>query len=63
MCMNSLTMGAYMKCKAYQRRWLRLSIVFNKLVKILLAVTKYKQIPTQINKRSKLIITPTMQCI
>jgi hypothetical protein len=31
-----------MKCKAYREDWLRLSIAFNKLVKILLAVTKYK---------------------
>jgi hypothetical protein len=27
-------------CKAYQIEWLRLSVAFNKLVKILLAVTK-----------------------
>jgi hypothetical protein len=40
--MNSLTVGAHMKCKAYQGRWLKLSITFNKLVKIVLAVTKYK---------------------
>jgi hypothetical protein len=30
------------KCMAYQREWLRLSVAFNKLVKILLAITKYK---------------------
>jgi hypothetical protein len=42
--------------------WLRLSIAFNKLVKILLAITKYKCIPIQLNKRSHLIINPTMQC-
>jgi hypothetical protein len=40
--MSSLTVGAHAKCKAYQRKWLRLSIVFNKLVKILLAITKCK---------------------
>jgi hypothetical protein len=34
--------GAHVKCKVYQREWLRLSVAFNKLVKILLAVTKYK---------------------
>jgi hypothetical protein len=28
MCMNSLTVGAHVKCKAYQRRWLKLSIAF-----------------------------------
>jgi hypothetical protein len=28
MCMSSLTMGAHVKCKAYQRRWLKLSIAF-----------------------------------
>jgi hypothetical protein len=38
--------GAHVKCKACQRKWLRLSITFNKLVKILLAVTKYKCIPS-----------------
>jgi hypothetical protein len=27
--------GAHVKCKAYQREWLRLSVAFNKLVKIL----------------------------
>jgi hypothetical protein len=41
MCMSSLT-GDHVKCKAYQREWLRLNVVFNKLVKILLAFTKYK---------------------
>jgi hypothetical protein len=40
--MSSLMVGAHVKCKAYQRKWLSLSIAFNKLVKILLAVTKYK---------------------
>jgi hypothetical protein len=54
--------GAHVKCKAYQVRWLKLSIAF-KVGQILLAVTKYKYIPTQLNKRSQLIITPTMQCI
>jgi hypothetical protein len=24
--MNSLTVGAHVKCKAYQRRWLKLTI-------------------------------------
>jgi hypothetical protein len=33
MCMSSLTMGAHVKCEAYQEEWLRLSITFNKLVK------------------------------
>jgi hypothetical protein len=28
MCMNSLTVGAHVKCKAYQRGWLKLSIAF-----------------------------------
>jgi hypothetical protein len=28
MCMSSLTVGAHMKCMAYQRRWLKLSIAF-----------------------------------
>jgi hypothetical protein len=40
--MSLLTVGAHVKCKAYQVEWLRLSIAFNKLVKILLAVTMYK---------------------
>jgi hypothetical protein len=26
--MSSLTVGAHVKCKAYQREWLRLSIAF-----------------------------------
>jgi hypothetical protein len=34
--------GAHVKCRAYQREWLRLSVSFNKLVKMLLVVTKYK---------------------
>jgi hypothetical protein len=33
--------GAHVKCKAYQRRWLKLSVAF-KVGQILLAVTKYK---------------------
>jgi hypothetical protein len=41
MCMNSPMVGAHVKCKAYQRRWLKLSIAF-KVGQILLAVTKYK---------------------
>jgi hypothetical protein len=41
MCMNSPKVGAHVKCKAYQKGWLELSIAF-KVVKILLAVTKYK---------------------
>jgi hypothetical protein len=28
MCMSSLTVGAHVKGKTYQRRWLRLSIAF-----------------------------------
>jgi hypothetical protein len=42
MCMSSFTVGVHVKCKAYLEEWLRLSVAFNKLVKILLAVTKYK---------------------
>jgi hypothetical protein len=42
MCMSSLTVGTHVKCEAYQKEWLRLSTAFNKLVKILLTVTKYK---------------------
>jgi hypothetical protein len=40
--MSLLTVGGHVKYKTYQREWLRLSVAFNKLVKILLAVTKYK---------------------
>jgi hypothetical protein len=40
--MSLLMVGVHVKCKAYQREWLRLSVAFNKFVKILLAVTKYK---------------------
>jgi hypothetical protein len=29
--MSSLTVGVHVKCRAYQREWLRLSIAFNKL--------------------------------
>jgi hypothetical protein len=47
--------GAHVKCKAYQRGWLKLSIAF-KVGQILLAVTKYKYISNQSNNRSKLII-------
>jgi uncharacterized membrane protein YesL len=50
------------KCKAYKQEWLRLNVVFNKLVKILLLVTKYKYISTQLNKRSQLIINLIIQC-
>jgi hypothetical protein len=32
----------FMECKAYQREWLKLSIAFKQLVKILLAITKCK---------------------
>jgi hypothetical protein len=28
MCMNSPKVGVHVKCKAYQRRWLELSIAF-----------------------------------
>jgi hypothetical protein len=42
MCMSALTVGAHVKCKTYQRECLRLSATFNKLVKILLELTKYK---------------------
>jgi hypothetical protein len=34
--------GAHLNCRAYQKEWFRLSVAFNKLLKILLAVTKYK---------------------
>jgi hypothetical protein len=40
--MSSLTVEAHVKCKSYQRKWLRLSVPFNKLVKILLVVAKYE---------------------
>jgi hypothetical protein len=40
--MNSPKVGDHVKCKTYQIEWLKLSIAFNKLVKILLAVTKCK---------------------
>jgi hypothetical protein len=40
--MSSLMVWAHVKCKAYQSKWLRLSIAFDKLAKILLAVTKFK---------------------
>jgi hypothetical protein len=39
--MNSPKVGAHVKCKAYQREWLKLSIAF-KVGQILLAVTKCK---------------------
>jgi hypothetical protein len=29
MCMDSAKVGAHVKCKAYQRTWLKLSIAFN----------------------------------
>jgi hypothetical protein len=41
MYMSTLMVRAHVKCKDYKEEWLRLSIAFNKLVKILLAVTKY----------------------
>jgi hypothetical protein len=28
MCMNSTKVGAHVKCNAYQREWLKLSIAF-----------------------------------
>jgi hypothetical protein len=28
MCMGTLTVGAHVKCKAYQEEWLKLSIAF-----------------------------------
>jgi hypothetical protein len=42
MCMNSPNVGVHVMCKADQLWGLKLSIAFNKLVKILLAITKYK---------------------
>jgi hypothetical protein len=45
-----------------KEKWLRLSIAFNKLAKILLAINKYKCISTQLNISSQLIINPTIQC-
>jgi hypothetical protein len=41
-CMNSPKVGVHEMCKANQQQGLKLSIAFNKLVKILLAVTKCK---------------------
>jgi hypothetical protein len=58
--MRSLTVGAHVKCGAYQGKWLRVSNSFNELFKILLAITKYKCIPTQLNNSSQLITNPTM---
>jgi hypothetical protein len=44
--MHELTYsGAHVKCRAYQRRWLKLGIAL-KVGQALLAVTKYKYIPT-----------------
>jgi hypothetical protein len=60
MCMSLHMVGAHVKCKAYQEEWLRLSIAINKLVKLLLAITEYKCIPTQLNNWSQLIII--LQC-
>jgi hypothetical protein len=40
--MHELTYsGAHVKCKAYQRGWIKLSLAF-KVGQVLLAVTKYK---------------------
>jgi hypothetical protein len=48
--MHELTYdGVHVKCKTYQEKWLRLSIAFNKLVKILLAITKYKYVSSKLN--------------
>jgi hypothetical protein len=38
-----------------KKKWLRLSIAFNKLVKVLLTITKYKCIQTQLNKLIKIM--------
>jgi hypothetical protein len=46
--------GVHVKCKDYKGKWLRLSIAFNKFVKILLPFTKYKCILAQLNKISQL---------
>jgi hypothetical protein len=59
--MSSLTVGAHVKCKAYQKEWLRMNITF-RVGQILLAITKYKYIPSQLNNRTQLMINPTMQC-
>jgi hypothetical protein len=40
--MNSPKVGVHVMCKANQQQGLKLSIAFNYLVKILLAVTKCK---------------------
>jgi hypothetical protein len=40
--MNSSKVGVHVMCKANQQQGLKLSITFNQLVKILLAVTSYK---------------------
>jgi hypothetical protein len=60
--MSSLTVVLHVKCKAYQQMRVKAEHCFNKLVKTLLVVTKYKCIPSQLNNRSQLIINPTMQC-
>jgi hypothetical protein len=41
MCMSSSKVGAHVKCKVYQREWLKLSTAF-KAGQNLLAITKYK---------------------
>ena len=41
-CMNSPKVGVHEMCKVNQQQGLKLSIAFNKLVKILLDVTKCK---------------------
>jgi hypothetical protein len=40
--MNSPKVGVHVKCKANQQYGLKLSFAFNKLVKILLEITRFK---------------------
>jgi hypothetical protein len=42
MCMNSPKVGVHVKCKADQQNKVESEQCFYKLVKILLAITKYK---------------------
>jgi hypothetical protein len=62
MCMSSLTVGLMWSVRLTKGDGYNWALLL-KLVKVLLPVTKCKSIPTQLSKRSQLIITPTMQCI
>jgi hypothetical protein len=48
---NSPKVEVHVMCKADQQYGLKLSIAFNKLVKILIAITKCKLIPNLNNNR------------